>query len=48
MSGNLVLVTGATGFTGRAAIETALSLGLRVWPRLLRTIATACLRAPTM
>ncbi|OAH45389.1 NmrA family transcriptional regulator [Sphingobium yanoikuyae] len=30
MSGNLVLVTGATGFTGRAAIETALSLGLRV------------------
>src|SRR5271163_1880612 len=30
MSANRVLVTGATGFTGRAAVDTALKLGLRV------------------
>jgi NAD(P)H dehydrogenase (quinone) len=46
MSANRVLVTGATGFTGRAAVDTALKLGLQV-RALVRTddARAAALRA---
>jgi uncharacterized protein YbjT (DUF2867 family) len=46
MSTNRVLVTGATGFTGAAAVDTALKLGLQV-RALVRTddARAAALRA---